>query len=160
MGLAKVPISERYCRDRRAKAVHVVFATRCCSRKYEQNQSHKVWHRPCIAVTRACGRPTKPSGIVALFATEPSPRGAQSLSNRCTSMYICVCHAVSCRQVRQALDDGKRSVGALRRHFEFKACCGKCTDCLRSMIDEHQQSTTNITAGDPSCKATRPSLSY
>jgi bacterioferritin-associated ferredoxin len=53
-------------------------------------------------------------------------------------MYVCVCNAVSSGQVREALNRGNRSVGALRQHFAFKSCCGRCAKCMREMIEQHQ----------------------
>lgn len=55
-------------------------------------------------------------------------------------MYVCVCNAVNCRRVKQALNDGKLSVRELRLHFGFESCCGKCTGSMRSLIEEHLQS--------------------
>lgn len=34
-------------------------------------------------------------------------------------IYVCVCNAVNDRLVREAIDDGKRTVRALREHFGF-----------------------------------------
>jgi len=63
-------------------------------------------------------------------------------------MYVRVCNAITCKRVKQALCDGKRSVRELRVHFGFQFCCGKCNSHLRSMINEHQQAGTSLTAGE------------
>ena len=63
-------------------------------------------------------------------------------------MYICVCNAVSCKRVKQALNEGMQSVHELRLHFGFESVCGKCNRHMRSMINEHHQSTTGVQAGE------------
>lgn len=63
-------------------------------------------------------------------------------------MYVCVCNAVTCKRVKQALHQGKHSVRDLRLHFGFESCCGKCNRHMRSMIDEHRQAMVNIAAGN------------
>ncbi|MGB0723345.1 MAG: (2Fe-2S)-binding protein [Gammaproteobacteria bacterium] len=51
-------------------------------------------------------------------------------------MYLCVCNAISDRQVKQALAEGLASVRELRRHFDYpERSCGKCHGCLREMIN-------------------------
>lgn len=71
-----------------------------------------------------------------------------------SDMYVCVCNAVSDRQVKQALCEGKHSIRELRNHLGYKSCCGKCTGCMRSLIDHHLE-TINLSMGELSCKATR-----
>jgi len=52
-------------------------------------------------------------------------------------MYVCVCNAVSDRTVKRALSEGKHSLRSLREHLGYTARCGRCTGCLREMIDSH-----------------------
>jgi len=52
-------------------------------------------------------------------------------------MYVCVCNAVSDRTVKRALSEGKLSLRSLRDHLGYTARCGRCTGCLREMIDSH-----------------------
>ena len=51
-------------------------------------------------------------------------------------MYVCVCHAINETRVREAVAQGRTSVRALREHFDFGECCGKCNACMRGLIDE------------------------
>lgn len=51
-------------------------------------------------------------------------------------MFICICSAVSDRQIEQALDAGLTSVDALSAQTGAGACCGGCRPLLSSMIDE------------------------
>jgi bacterioferritin-associated ferredoxin len=69
-------------------------------------------------------------------------------------MYVCICNRVNCKRMKQALQEGKLTVGELHQHFGFDFCCGKCTNCMRSMINAYLQSTTNTIVGDLTCKAT------
>ncbi|HYQ72602.1 MAG TPA: (2Fe-2S)-binding protein [Gammaproteobacteria bacterium] len=76
-------------------------------------------------------------------------------------MYICVCNAVSERQLQQAVSDGLRSIRALRLHFGFSSCCGRCTGCMRGYLNRHPRSAADATIpGDPPCKAKTKSYSY
>ena len=51
-------------------------------------------------------------------------------------MYVCVCHAVTERQVREAVQDGMHSVRALREHLGVASECGKCAGCAHGIIKE------------------------
>jgi bacterioferritin-associated ferredoxin len=53
------------------------------------------------------------------------------------AMYVCVCNAINDRQVKSALQQGKHSLSSLRQHLGFTSSCGRCTGCLRKMIDAH-----------------------
>jgi bacterioferritin-associated ferredoxin len=41
-------------------------------------------------------------------------------------MYICVCHAVTERQVRASVDAGARTLGDLQFDLGVATCCGQC----------------------------------
>jgi bacterioferritin-associated ferredoxin len=41
-------------------------------------------------------------------------------------MYVCVCHAVTERDVCSAVTAGCRSLQELRRQLDFGSCCGRC----------------------------------
>lgn len=55
-------------------------------------------------------------------------------------MIVCVCNNISDRRIRQAVDDGMRSMAELRQNLELGTCCGKCHSCakkvLRDCIDQ------------------------
>lgn len=52
-------------------------------------------------------------------------------------MYVCVCHGVSERQMKQAIAEGRQTLGAIRQHFNYKkSCCGKCTACIRDLLNQ------------------------
>ncbi len=52
-------------------------------------------------------------------------------------MIVCICRAVSDRQIRLALDQGARSVADVRAELGCASCCGKCAPRVRELIDEH-----------------------
>jgi len=52
-------------------------------------------------------------------------------------MYVCVCKAVSDRQIRRAVrEDGVVSLRELARELELGTCCGKCVPLAREVLAE------------------------
>ena len=51
-------------------------------------------------------------------------------------MYVCICNAINCRQVRRALDDGARSVAQVFQSADKRPVCGQCVPTMRDMIGE------------------------
>ncbi|SEQ24306.1 bacterioferritin-associated ferredoxin [Solimonas aquatica] len=52
-------------------------------------------------------------------------------------MIICVCKAVSDRQIRRAVrEDGVVSLRELNRLYGLGSCCGKCVPHARQLLDE------------------------
>ena len=50
-------------------------------------------------------------------------------------MYICVCKAVSDRQIRRAVrEEGVVSLRDLTRELELGTCCGKCVPLAREVL--------------------------
>ena len=44
-------------------------------------------------------------------------------------MYVCVCNAVTERQVHQAIQDGAHTLRDLRRDLGVTNQCGRCAEC-------------------------------
>jgi bacterioferritin-associated ferredoxin len=63
-------------------------------------------------------------------------------------MYVCVCNAITDREVRGAIALGARSLGDLQATLGVATCCRRCADCAKSILDEAQQATTPAGAGD------------
>ncbi|MSP28592.1 MAG: (2Fe-2S)-binding protein [Methylococcales bacterium] len=61
-------------------------------------------------------------------------------------MYICVCKAVTDRQIKQAIDNGACTRRQLHQCTGAGSVCGKCTQHIRQMLDENQQSRLIIQA--------------
>lgn len=50
-------------------------------------------------------------------------------------MYICICHAVTDRQIRAAIAEGVRSMRELRLKLGVCSSCGKCGECAKELLD-------------------------
>jgi bacterioferritin-associated ferredoxin len=51
-------------------------------------------------------------------------------------MYVCICHSVTDRQIRQAVDEGARSLDALARRLKVSTGCGRCSECARGVLEQ------------------------
>ncbi len=72
-----------------------------------------------------------------MLPTYRARRAPKSFLTGVSKMYVCVCNAVSDRTVKRALSEGKHCLRSLREHLGYTARCGRCTGCLREMIDAH-----------------------
>ena len=50
-------------------------------------------------------------------------------------MYVCICNAITDREIDQAIADGHGSVDAIYRACGVAPQCGTCADQIRTMID-------------------------
>lgn len=51
-------------------------------------------------------------------------------------MYICVCHGVTERQIRQAVVEGAASLSDVSLALGVGTCCGTCSCAAESVIQE------------------------
>jgi len=51
-------------------------------------------------------------------------------------MYVCVCNAVTDREVRGAIALGARSLSDLQMSLGVATCCQQCADCARKIVAE------------------------
>lgn len=58
-------------------------------------------------------------------------------------MYVCICHAVTDKDIRAAAKNGACSLEALGVSLRVATSCGRCAECARSVLHE----TTQVTAG-------------
>lgn len=49
-------------------------------------------------------------------------------------MYVCVCQAVTDREIHQAARDGARTLKDLRRDLGVGVDCGRCASCARQCL--------------------------
>lgn len=66
-------------------------------------------------------------------------------------MYICICNAITEREVRGAVSLGCKGMGDLKRDLGVASCCGKCEPDARRILRECRASagsTAISCAGD------------
>jgi bacterioferritin-associated ferredoxin len=61
-------------------------------------------------------------------------------------MYVCVCHAVTDRQVRSAIASGARSLFEVQQQLPVGGCCGRCTETVETMLEEEQGTPVSAAA--------------
>ena len=49
-------------------------------------------------------------------------------------MYVCVCNAITDREIRAAADLGCRTIEDLQATLGVATCCRRCTDCARGVL--------------------------
>jgi bacterioferritin-associated ferredoxin len=52
-------------------------------------------------------------------------------------MYVCVCNAITEREIRQCADLGASSLADLRECLGVASCCGCCADSATEVLNEH-----------------------
>jgi bacterioferritin-associated ferredoxin len=62
-------------------------------------------------------------------------------------MYVCVCQAVTDRQIREAADRGARTLKDLRRDLGVTLDCGRCASCARDCLHEARALPRNSCLG-------------
>ena len=64
-------------------------------------------------------------------------------------MYVCVCNAVTDRDIRGAVALGARTLADLRQSLGVGTCCGRCIDCARGLVGEPQtEEAPSASGGD------------
>lgn len=49
-------------------------------------------------------------------------------------MYVCICNAITDRDIREAARSGVNSMEALGDHLKVATSCGNCRDCAREVL--------------------------
>ena len=71
------------------------------------------------------------------------------LINDLTTMYVCICNAVTDREIRSAVELGARSLADLQSTLGVATCCGRCADCASGIVrDACAQSSGAGCGGD------------
>lgn len=55
-------------------------------------------------------------------------------------MYVCVCNAVTDKQIVKAADQGVSTMRELREQLNVGTCCGRCASCAKRILREAQPS--------------------
>jgi bacterioferritin-associated ferredoxin len=58
------------------------------------------------------------------------------------TMYVCLCCAVTDRQIRDAVSGGAVSLSDVQSVFPVGMCCGRCEDVARNVVDESLRELT------------------
>lgn len=61
-------------------------------------------------------------------------------------MYVCMCHAISDRQIREAVDRGATSLNEVQAHLPVADCCGCCAQTAQDIIDTHKNNVRQAIA--------------
>ncbi len=62
-------------------------------------------------------------------------------------MYVCICHAVTDRDIRSCIGDGASSMRDLRKCLGVATQCGKCACDVREILKEEKSGSTFMDAG-------------
>ena len=63
-------------------------------------------------------------------------------------MYVCVCNAVSDREIRGAVKLGVRTLDDLSAALGVATCCRRCTDCAQKVLGEALDAQAACAGGD------------
>lgn len=56
-------------------------------------------------------------------------------------MYVCVCRAISDRQIREVVNRGAQSLDDVKAFLPVAGCCGSCEDVARELINSYKSSS-------------------
>ncbi|TRX55109.1 bacterioferritin-associated ferredoxin [Thalassomonas sp. M1454] len=51
-------------------------------------------------------------------------------------MFVCICHAITEKDIEQAVAQGAGTMKALREQLDVASQCGKCTQFAKSILTE------------------------
>jgi len=61
-------------------------------------------------------------------------------------MYVCICSAVTDRQIREIVDRGARSLPDVQQALPVGVCCGLCRHSAEQVIEEHRSARCVVRA--------------
>ncbi len=59
-------------------------------------------------------------------------------------MYVCVCNAVTERDIRNAAEQGARTLRSLNLQLGVAADCGRCARCARQVLKDHLSRRSSV----------------
>lgn len=63
-------------------------------------------------------------------------------------MFVCICNAITDRQIQETIANGATSLSDLQAQLGVATCCGCCSDLAASYLTTaNTQTQTTITAG-------------
>lgn len=54
-------------------------------------------------------------------------------------MFVCVCHAITDRQIKQEIANGAQDLKDLENKFGVTTDCGKCKSCVEALFEDQLQ---------------------
>ncbi|MDC9727530.1 MAG: (2Fe-2S)-binding protein [Candidatus Thioglobus sp.] len=51
-------------------------------------------------------------------------------------MYICICNAVTDKDIQTAINKGASSMNDLSKQLKVGTCCGRCISCAKKMLNQ------------------------
>ena len=64
-------------------------------------------------------------------------------------MYVCICNAITDRQIRSAAEGGATDLWALQRELGVATGCGTCRDSASAILAEHRASEASRQLAQP-----------
>jgi bacterioferritin-associated ferredoxin len=59
-------------------------------------------------------------------------------------MYVCVCNAVTEKQVYEAIDNGAKTLKALSKQLDVGKQCGACVSCAKECLSTSAKQQTTL----------------
>jgi bacterioferritin-associated ferredoxin len=59
-------------------------------------------------------------------------------------MYVCICNAVTEREIRQAVQRGATRMQQLKRDLGVAGCCGKCAPSANAVLRDELSDTAPV----------------
>jgi bacterioferritin-associated ferredoxin len=60
-------------------------------------------------------------------------------------MWVCICHGIRCRDVKDAAGNGAARVGDVFRQFDVRVRCGKCVPTICNLLKDEGQAANEST---------------
>ena len=51
-------------------------------------------------------------------------------------MYICICNAVTDKDIKKAINNGACSMNDLSEQLKVGTCCGRCKSCAKKILNQ------------------------
>jgi bacterioferritin-associated ferredoxin len=73
-------------------------------------------------------------------------------------MYVCVCNAVTDKDIRGCVDRGASSLFDVQNELPVGSCCGRCQDTAQAVVNEYldtqktRQGARVCTGPEPCCR--------
>ncbi|MFO1302606.1 MAG: (2Fe-2S)-binding protein [Burkholderiales bacterium] len=63
-------------------------------------------------------------------------------------MYVCVCNAITDREIRAAAELGARTLEDLSATLGVATCCRKCSECARNVLHDAVEGASACSGAD------------